>query len=458
MWIVVIAFAVLAGAAVAEVKPHGLFSDNCVLQHGMSVPVWGTADSDEKVRVEFQGQKVSCVTKDGKWIVRLRPLKPGGPFAMKINDLEIKNVLVGEVWVCGGQSNMQFGLSSCAGGKDAIAGSADSELRLVNMESKASGTPLCDLKDKWVECGPQTVGGFSGVGYFFGRDLRKALKTPVGLIDSAIGGTLVQAWTSRKTLGLPDDPNYTETGRNEMNQPSVFYNAMIHPLLPFAIRGVIWYQGESNAGEAFRYETLFSNMIRDWRQSWGEGDFPFLFVQLAPYGAIVDQPRESAWAELREAQFLTSRSVPNTGMAVITDFGHPGDIHPIWKEPVGARLALAARALVYGEKLVHEGPVFKSMEVKDNRAVLTFDNVGSGLEAKGGDLTGFAVAGEDHKYHNARALIVRDKVLVSATEVSKPVAVRFGWADCPVVNLFNKDGMPACPFRTDDFPMVTAPK
>jgi len=241
---------------------------------------------------------------------------------------------------------------------------------------------------------------------------------------------------------------------------------MIAPLLPYGVKGAIWYQGESNAGRANQYRTLFADMIRNWRQDWGQGDFSFLAVQLAPYDkskkrpleAITEQPGDSDWAELREAQMLITKTLPKTGIAVITDVGEKDDIHPKKKEPVGARLALAARGIAYGEKIEFSGPVYKSMKVKGNEAIFSFGHDRSGLEARDGELKGFAICGADKRFIWAKAEIHGDKVVVSSTEVSQPVAVRYGWADFPVVNLWNKAGLPASPFRTDDFPMITKPR
>jgi sialate O-acetylesterase len=241
-------------------------------------------------------------------------------------------------------------------------------------------------------------------------------------------------------------------------KPSELYQGMIAPLLPYAIKGAIWYQGESNAGRAEQYRTLFADMIRNWRRDWGQGDFTFLAVQLAPFMAVKEQPQESGWAELREAQWLATQTLPNVGMAVITDVGDPKDIHPTKKEPVGERLALAARAIAYGEKIEHSGPIYRTMKVEDGKIVLNFDHVGKGLEARGAELTGFAICGADRKFVWAKAEIVGKNVVVSSPEVANPVAVRYGWADCPVVNFWNQDGLPASPFRTDDFPMTTAGK
>ena len=514
-----LAAALAPNAARAEVKPHALFSDGMVLQRGMSCPVWGTADPAEEVYVVVQQQTAdgqreegqrAVADKDGRWMVKLSPMQTGKPGTLTIkgkkNTVAVKNVLVGEVWVCSGQSNMEWSLGNSVGAEEAIKNSANPNIRLFTVPKKTALEPQRDVNAKWEECGPATVGRFTAVGYFFGRDLQKALNVPVGLIHTSWGGTPAQAWTSRD--GLESDPvlkHYADeldnarkgfdpdkakkqyevalakwkaaaeeakkAGKPAPRQPSPpqapglspgspssLYNGMIAPLIPFAIKGAIWYQGESNAGRAWEYRTLFPAMIKDWRKHWGEGDFPFLFVQLAPFMKISSEPQDSAWAELRDAQLHTMLTLKNTGMAVITDVGEENDIHPRKKGPVGARLAIAARGIAYGQKNETSGPIFKSMKVDGNKAILTFDHLGGGLEARGGKLTGFTVAGADKKFHNAEAVLQGDEVIVSSPQVEKPVAVRFGWANYPVVNLWNKAGLPASPFRTDDFPYTTQPK
>jgi len=451
--IVLLIMLIALSAASAAVKPNGLISDGAVLQQGISVPIWGRADDGEKVTVRFEGQTVSTTARNGFWIVRLKPLTAGGPFTMKINDLELKNILVGEVWICSGQSNMAWTVKLSEDSEAVIAASKDPLLRLYTVPRSDR---LQELPPGWQEAGPDTVPNFSAVGYFFGKHLREALKAPVGLIDSSVGGTPAEAWTSRSALLA--DPELRSMVEKPSTRVSYLYNGMIAPLQPYAIRGAIWYQGESNAGRAYQYRTLFPAMIRNWREAWGHGDFTFLFVQLAPFGIVNERRPESSWAELREAQLLTSLNVPNTGMAVITDLGDPVDIHPKKKEPVGARLALAARAIAYGENVVYSGPIYRSVEIKGDRAILSFDHAGGGLMAKDGDLTGFTIAGDDQNFVDARAVIEGNKVVVRSPDVPKPVAVRYGWSNCPVVNLFNKEDLPASPFRTDDFPGVTEPK
>ncbi len=480
----------------ADVKLHGLFTDNMVLQQGARLKIWGWADAGEEVTISLAGATAKArPAASGKWMATLPAQKAGGPLTIIVkgkNTLALTNVLVGEVWIASGQSNMEWPLRSAFEAEKAIAASANPMLRLYTVPKLKADQPVDNVNAVWQECGPQTSPGFSAVGYYFGRDLQKALQVPVGIIHTSWGGSPAEVWMNEKVLAA--NPDYKrdildpypvqlkkvqaaiaqwEKERAEAQKngqpfnkrrpaagwkPTELYNGMIAPLIPFPIKGAIWYQGESNAGRAYRYRTLFADMIKNWRKDWGQGNFTFLLVQLAPFMAIKDQPGDSTWAELREAQLLSTQILPKVGMAVITDVGDEKDIHPKKKEPVGARLALAARGIAYREKIEYSGPVYKGMKVKDSKAILSFEHVGSGLEARDGELKGFAVCGEDKKFVWAKAEIQGDKVVVSSPEVPKPVAVRFGWADCPVVNFWNKDGLPATPFRTDNFPMITAPK
>jgi sialate O-acetylesterase len=462
----VVALLVAGAVSHAAVKPHNLFTDNAVLQQGMPVPVWGMASDGEKVTVTFDGQKVSTVAKDGQWTVVLRPLKANAtPQTMTIvgeNTVELKNILVGEVWICGGQSNMSFGLGAATEGAAAIAAANDPQLRLFTVPRGGKAEPQRDVVGNWSECTSATVPGFTAVGYFFGRDLRQAEKVPVGLINSNVGGTPAEKWISRQALEA--NPKLHELingqqkavtkaagkklslkpqspGNPAANGSTSLYNAMIAPLQPFAIKGAIWYQGESNNGRAKQYQTLFPAMIKCWRDAWGQGEFPFLFVQIAPHNKMSP--------EIREAQLISWQKTPKTAMVVITDYGDAGNIHPKHKEPVGVRLALAARAIAYGEKIEYSGPVYQSMKINGDKAILNFTHVGSGLEAKGGELKGFTIAGGDKKFVDAKARIDGDTVVVSSEGVAHPVAVRYGWANVPDVNLFNKEGLPATPFRSD---------
>jgi sialate O-acetylesterase len=468
-------------AARAEVRLPGFFSDNMVLQQGASVPIWGWAADGEEVTVKIRGQLAKTKAKDGKWMVKLSRLKPGGPDTLVVqgkNRIEFANVLVGEVWVCSGQSNMEFPLNKSFEPEADLAASSNPQLRLLKIPKVKSDAPNDDVKAQWKVSGPETAAGFSAVGYYFGRDLQLALKVPVGLIDTCWGGSPAEVWMSEKALSSNSEykrdildayitsSGKPQTGTTKSWKPAELYNGMIAPLVPYGIKGAIWYQGESNAGRAEQYRTLFPDMIRNWRHDWDEGNFPFLAVQLAPWDrnkkrsieVITEKPLESDWAELREAQLLATKALPKVGMAVITDVGDKDDIHPTKKQPVGARLAVAARGVAYGEKIEYSGPLYKSMKVKGDKAILSFDHAGCGLEARGGELKGFAICGADKQFVWAKAEIDGDKVVVSSPQVSQPVAVRYGWADFPVVNLWNKADLPASTFRTDDFPMTTAKK
>lgn len=448
----------LTRAADGAITPHALFSEGAVLQQKANVPVWGTTDQKEDVTVTIAGQNVKAKPAEGRWKAVLAPLEAGGPHVLTISQgqdkVEIKNVLVGEVWICGGQSNMQWTLQKSDGGSEAIATSANDKIRLLTVPRKGSDKPETNVDVKWEIAGPSTTPEFSGVGYFFGRELQKQLSVPVGLIASNYGGTAAEQWMSTESINSNAD-------LKNMSKPqgaNMLYNAMIAPLAPYAIQGVIWYQGESNAGRAYQYQTLLPAMIANWRHTFGQGDFPFLIVQIAPYEAIVKEPSDSIWAEIRDAQLHVSRAVPKTALIVTTDVGDEKDIHPRRKEPVGMRLALAARALAYGKNIEHSGPAYDSMSVDGDKVTLRFKHAAAGLVAKDGPLTGFTIAGDDKKFHTAEAKIVGDAVVVSSDKVSNPVAVRYGWAAYPVVNLWNKENLPASPFRTDSFPITTQDK
>ena len=436
----------------AEVKPNVLFTDGAVLQRGQNVPVWGTANDGEKVTVEFAGQTATSTAQGGKWKVELKPLKAGGPFSMKIsgdNEVTVNNLLVGEVWVASGQSNMEWTINQFFQLEAEKPKANFPQIRMFTVNQVTSLKPLDEVQGKWQESSLETVGDFSAVAFFFARDLQAKLGVPVGIISSSWGGTPAQAWTSAEGLeGQPKLKDYTdqlkaavipENGPHHL--PAALYNAMIAPVVPYGMKGVIWYQGESNAGQSKQYQTLFPAMIADWRAKWKLGDFPFLYVQIAPF--------EGQPPEIREAQFLTLAKSKNTAMAVTTDCGDANDIHPKQKEPVGHRLSLAARALAYGEKIEYSGPLYQEMKAAGGKAWISFSHVGGGLVAKDGGLKGFTLAGADGKFVPAKAVIEGYKVVVSAEGVADPKAVRYGWENVPDVNLFNKEGLPASPFRTD---------
>lgn len=628
-----------------------LFTDNMVLQQKQDIPIWGKADPGGEVTVTLKDQQLKGIVDDkGNWKVILSPVQAGGPYELVIRGEKthkINNVMIGEVWVCSGQSNMEMPIAGWGiinNYKEEIANANYPNIRLLIVEKKTANTPQENFtSDGWKECSPETIPEFSAVAYFFGRYLNKKLNVPIGLIETAWGGTLAEAWTSGPTLkkfpefkdiveeieadkstdeeraialkkrmaGWPDmieealvnsgtfghgfqnhDYNtsswktmklpttWEETGleydgvvwfskdvkvpkswegkdlvltlgkindyditwfngkrvgrgtdvadfrvykipgslvkagenkitvqvldignhgglygpANKMklssknksislvgnwkykidpikididklpekpslnsssNRPSVLYNAMINPLLPYGIRGAIWYQGESNAGRALQYRSLFKSLIADWRKAWGQGDFPFLFVQLANFMKRVDKPVDQPWSHLREAQTMALQ-LPNTGMAVTIDIGNAIDIHPKNKQDVGKRLALNALAKVYGKDIPYSGPMYKSMIVEGSKIRIQFTNTDKGLKIKGNRrLKGFAIAGKDKKFVWAKAKIDGDEVVVWNSKIKNPVAVRYAWASNPDCNLYNGADLPASPFRTDDWKELT---
>jgi sialate O-acetylesterase len=347
---------------------------------------------------------------------------------------------------------MQWGVNACANAGEEIKNADHPRIRLFTVPNIMSDKPLSDCDGGWQVCSPETVPGFSAVGYYFGRELQKDLDVPVGLVNSSWGGSVCEAWMSREALEA--DPDFKEIlNRAAPNQwwGRGMYNAMIHPLIPYGIRGAIWYQGESNAPRGYQYRKLFPALIQDWRTRWGQGDFPFLYVQLCPFNRHHDE-----WPEVWEAQLMTLK-VPSTGMAVTTDIGDIHNIHPPNKQDVGKRLALWALAHTYGRKdIVYSGPLYKEMKIEGDKIRLTFDH-GQGLKSRDSTpLTWFTIAGEDQKFHAAEATIDGDTVLVQTKEVAKPVAVRFGWSSIATPNLMNAAGLPASPFRTDAWKGVSA--
>ncbi len=669
----------------AELKMPGIFKDDMILQRDKSVPVWGWADAGSQITVEFAGQKKTAkADKDGKWMVSLKAMKASAvPQVMTITSsignqkAEIKNILIGEVWVCSGQSNMGMTVNGCENAKEEIEKSPNTLLRQFAVDHRPSFEPEADCNGKWEIANTNTTGGFTATGYFFAREIQGHLKIPVAIINTSWGGTPAEAWTSmkaltadaelkepmekqyddmvtysnrlekfkadhaawvekygrkdcacaesaktmagsladttdwkkipipgpvakagyksggiiwiRKDMEIPADwknrrltidfphisdfvtvyfngtrigeinintilgrkpfsfgvPNrlvqpgkatialrilaYTGNGGIHGNaqaarlalsekegmplagewlcktetefQPmpagadarpaappkkdmphtaSCLFNGMINPIIPYAFTGALWYQGESNAGRAYQYRKLFKVMINDWRNRWDNGKFPFYFCQLANFMAMSEKPEESTWAELREAQTM-ALDLPNTGQANLIDIGEETDIHPRNKQEVGRRLALIARANIFGEKnLEYYGPVYKAMKIRDGKAIISFEHA-DGLIAKelpatykpktsadetkplvkpmpNSQLQGFAICGEDKNWVWADAKIDGSTVVVSSDKVAKPVAVRYAWANNPVCNLYNKEGLPAYPFRTDEFPGITADK
>lgn len=639
-------------AAAPAAKPFlsPIFGDNMVLQRDKPCALWGWAKPGGQVSVSLGQPAVRAVADaEGKWQLTLPAHPAGGPHEISIagaQTLTLHNVMFGDVWICSGQSNMEFGMGMTADSAAEIAAASNPNIRLFAVPKQTALTPVAaPANGRWDICKPETVrvgawNGFSAVAYFFGRELQQDLKVPIGLIQTAWGGTPAEAWTSESALkdkmpdfgpklsqlaearaaveagtydyakviagwyqkvdpgenkaapefdasgwktmvlpriweqsgdpqlarfdglvwfrrevdlpaeaagkagvlhlgpvdnidttwvngalvggmdnltlprkynlpagvlkagrnviavrvldyggggGIPGTPNQmsleisnvpavalagpwqyqiaaslAQTGSfpvripGNANYPTELYNGMIAPLVLLAMKGVIWYQGEANGDRSYQYRKLLPTMIEDWRQNWGQGQFPFLIVQLANFTASLPQPAEAPWAELREAQWMTAKTVPNTGLATAIDVGEAADIHPTNKQEVGHRLALAARALVYQEKIPYSGPAYDTMKVEGNAIRLNFTNTNGGWVAKDGKpLTGFAIAGANHQFVWADAEVDRNSVVVSSPQVPQPIAVRYAWANNPVCNLGNGASLPALPFRTDDWPGLT---
>lgn len=459
---VMVAAMVLAGGARADVKMPAIFGDHMVLQRERKAPVWGSADPGEKVTVKAQGQEKSATADEkGKWRVELDPLNATGPIELTIsgkNSITLKDVLVGEVWLCSGQSNMGFTLQRAANATEALKNADRPTVRLFKVKDEYKDHPQEDLSGTWQVCTPDDAKGFSAVAYFFGTELQKKVDAPIGLIQSSWGGTRAEAWIPRATfdaLKLPYEPQWTEQwlhpkkANSESNStsrerpyeaPSVIYNAKIAPIVGFAMRGAVWYQGETNTAHPAEYRQVLSALIKSWRDVWQEGDFPFLVVQLPNFKTSTRD-----WVTLRQSQAQVAKDLPNVGMVVTIDIGDPHNIHPTEKLTVGKRLAAVAEKMAYEMNVPDQGPTFKSLNIQGNRAIVTFSHDEGGLEAKG-ELKGFQIAGADGKFVDAEAKIEGDKVVLTAKDVSEPVAVRYGWENDPTCTLYNRAGFPAEPF------------
>jgi sialate O-acetylesterase len=489
----------LTCSARANVRLPHIISDNMVLQRDKELPVWGWADAGEKVTVDFAGNSITATTnEDSCWNVKLPPQKAGGPFSMTIkgnNSLQVKNVLVGDVWLCSGQSNMELQMVNTNNAAKDIAESNYPMIRIISIPRKTAGLARMDVNAEWKLCQPETVYNFSAVAYFFGRKIHKELNVPIGLINSSWGGSRIEPWTPpagflltektkdidsfiekvnadyrsqvEKSLGnieewlkktkqaiaenkpLPPEPDMPKHFLDDYRQPTGIYNAMIYPLKPFALCGAIWYQGEANLDDGMLYLDKMKTLVGGWRKVWGQGDFPFYFVQLAPYKySGVPNRLPVIW----QAQVAAISEIPNTGMTVTVDLvDNINDIHPRNKKDVGERLALWALAKTYGQNNpVYSGPIYKSMKIEDRKIRIEFDYTGTGLMTKDGkELSCFEIAGDNKIFVKADAVINKDTVVVSSESVEKPTAVRFAWSDTSQPNLCNKEGLPASPFNTN---------
>jgi sialate O-acetylesterase len=495
--------AVLAGflpfgvSSRADVQLPALFSDHMVLQRDMSAPVWGRAEPGEQVTVEIGGQtKTATADAEGKWSVRLDKLAASEPLTLKVsgkNTLTVNDVLVGEVWLGSGQSNMAMQVSRAKDFEQEKEAANLPQIRMFTVTSGPSTTAQSDCKGVWTVCSPATVGTFSATAYFFGREIHNTLKVPVGLINSSVGGTPIESWISpeaqkaspelqaffeaqqkadaafdaeaakakyerdlakhkeavrkakaagQKAPRAPQDPLAVRARKGNIGG---LFNGKIAPLIPYAIRGALWYQGEANTapGKEEFYKHQLPLLVQDWRRRWGAGDFPFAWVQLPNF----TRPG-TGWPVVREAMLQTLK-LPNTGMAITIDIGDPKDIHPTNKQDVGKRLAAWALGTVYGRDVVPSGPIPAGYEVRGSEIIVKFKYAAAGLTGKDGTLRGFEIAGEDRQWFPALARIAGDTVIISHPEVQKPVAVRYAWQDNPDCNLYNSAGLPASPFRTD---------
>jgi sialate O-acetylesterase len=497
-----------AAAPRTEVALAPLFSDHAVIQSGRPVPVWGSAGAGDTIAVTFRGQTVrTAAGRDGRWTVTLKPLEPSSEPADLVvagqSTVTIHDVVVGEVWLCSGQSNMEYTVNN--GGSTYRVDNAEAEvaaahyplIRQLRIERGVAALPATTAKTGgWQAASPKTVGEFTAVGYFFARDIHKAVGVPVGIILSAWGGTPIESWMSdaarastsvagaldarwRKAMDewppervarYPADMAAWQKAEAEAEaahrknpipwpqppasedspaRPGGLFNAMIAPLQPCAMRGILWYQGESNVGHAAEYAELLNTLIRSWRAGWGQGDLPFYFVQLASFGERSERT-DRGWARLREAQAQVL-GAPATGMAVTIDNRDPGNVHPTNKQDVGARLALIAKARVYGLAVECSGPVFAGETREGGALRVRFTNAGARLVARGGEVKALEVAGRDGVFHPAAAQVEGDSLLVSSPEVGEPAAVRYAWSNAPEATLYNDAGLPAAPFRSDNW-------
>lgn len=446
----------------SEIELPSIFGDHMVLQQQTEAAIWGMATAGKKVTLYASWDKMTYDTKAdaaGNWKIKIKTPVAGGPYDITISDgttLKLKDVLIGEVWVCSGQSNMQMPMKGyfnqpIIGSNEAVATSRNANIRLFTVERDKSLSKKSNFTGGWLECRPENVIDFSATAYFFGRMINHALDVPVGLICSSWGGTRIEPWMSESGIKEFDFVELPDQNLTEFNQqtPTVLYNAMIAPMVGYGIKGALWYQGESNRNQPEEYEKLMAGLIRNWRAEWGQGDFSFYYCQIAPfdYG-----PSGFNSAYLREAQLKAASAVPNAGMASLMDAGEKDNIHPADKEAAGERLAYWALANTYGQKgIEYSGPVFKEMIIEGALVKLTFDHAANGLTTFGKELTGFQIAGENERFFPAEAFITREGITLISNRVPNPVAVRYAFEDFIIGVLFNTEGLPASSFRTDDW-------
>lgn len=489
-----------SGTAAGKISMPHIFADHMVLQQKQHNPIWGKASPGATVYVTVADQSYQAVADEkGDWRIKLVPLPVGGPYKIIVEGdytiIELADVLVGEVWLCSGQSNMEWRVQHVNHSEIELASANYPDIRLLSVPRVGIDQPQFDVETQWYKTTPQTVRDFSAVCYFYGRRLHQTLNVPIGLIKNSWGGTPIEAWIPRDALEkdgqykeLMDhwDQQAAEFNQDEYNQklavfnawvkagkpkgqnlkkpvnlltagkrPANIFNGVVNPFVSYGIRGVIWYQGESNSNRGYQYRSLFPLLINSWRERWGQGDFPFYWAQLADFRAEQDTPSDySDWAELREAQSMTL-SLPNTGQAVIYDLGEARNIHPGNKQDIANRLVRHPLAKIYGFPMTSESPTYKSSRIEGNKFIVSFDNVRRQLYALDvKEVHGFYIAGKDQKFVRATAKITsKNTVEVYSEAIADPVAIRYGWEDNPVFNLYDKIGLPVAPFRTDDWPL-----
>lgn len=486
----------------AAIKLPSIISNNMVLQQKADVALWGWANAGEKVSIttSWNSKTTEVISNaEGKWITYVKTTSAGGPYSIRFkaaNEITIENVLLGEVWLASGQSNMEFFVAKTRSSsytgvinyEQEIKEANYPNIRQIDVANKNAGEPQEDFKGDWKICSPATADTFSAVAYYFALQIHKNTGFPIGIINSTWGGTAAESWTKKEVLAADNDlaitlnrydslfKNYPAAlakynseldawKQDSLNKrkpvpvirpnpdkaPVRLYNAMIAPLIPFTLKGIIWYQGESNADRAYQYRKLFPAMINNWRSDFKNNKMPFYFVQISPH--------RSQNPEIRDAQLFAYRNVPNTGMVVTTDNGDSLDIHPRNKKLVGERLSLWALHNEYGKKdIVESGPLYKSMKIDGNKIRIRFDFLGGGLEAKDGELKEFTIAADDKNFIPAKAVIEGNEIVVWNEQINTPVAVRFAWRNVPGPNLYNKAGLPASPFRTDSWKLTTEGK
>ena len=448
----------------AEVKLPAIFCDNMVLQQQTDAAIFGKAAANATVTVKtsWNGKSYSArADKNGNWKIKVTTPSAGGPYTVTISDgkpVALKNVMIGEVWVCSGQSNMEMPMKGyrnqpILGSNELIATCASHDIRMFTVTKATSLIPLEDFKGSWKTSDPENVCDFSATAYFFGLMLNKALNVPIGLINTSWGGTRIEPWISEAGFAKFDFvklPDKTQQQPNLSQQtPTVLFNSMVNPMVGYGIRGGIWYQGEANRNEADKYVQLLPGLVENWRSVWGVGEFPFYYVQIAPFD--YGQPGSNS-AFLREAQLKATTAIPNIGMASIMDTGEKDCIHPSNKAAAGYRLAYLALAKTYGKKgFACDGPVLKEMKVEGNQVRLTFDNASNGLTSFGKELSCFEIAGSNKRFYPAEAFITNAGITLFSPAVNEPVAVRYAFKDFIIGDLFNTEGIPASSFRTDDW-------